>query len=50
MKIRRKRQESESGHFVKSLNGTAMIQTSREEFKLTLKKQNKKLTQEQAFL
>lgn len=35
MKIRRKRQESDSGHFVKSLNETAMIQTSREELKLS---------------
>lgn len=47
MKIRRKRQESDSGHFVKSLYARAMIQTSQEEFKLALKK---KLTQEQAIL
>lgn len=48
MKIRRKRQESDSGHFVKSLYEGAVIQTSQEEFKLALKKT--KLTQEQACL
>lgn len=33
-----KRQESDCGHFVKSLNERAMIDTTQEEFKLALKK------------